>query len=237
MDASVENRKYTTELAASAEAVAVAPSEPAPESRVPEPPEQLVGAPGPSTLPDALPDASHPVQLNTSLTETAINVTSLVEGARADEDRADIFALKPIKFFDQFTETYRTVKILLQNKFGPCAALSLCNCLALRGELKLEGEQMSYDTLAALLGDLLINKAEGGTVDGVADVLELLPTLRHGLDVDVKFGDVYGFDASPSLSIFKSFDVHLLHGWTVDPQDTDAWAGASLREICHFTFA
>lgn len=154
-----------------------------------------------------------------SSSSEAVNLPSV-------EERDDIFPLKPIKFFDPHTDSYRTVKILLQNKFGPCAALALCNVLVLRGELSLEGEHVTYDTLAALLGDLLIAKVEskGGAapsspsvegaspIDRVGDVLTLLPALRRGLDIDVYFGDIRGFEESPALSVFKVFQVDLLHG-------------------------
>ncbi|KAI9011726.1 hypothetical protein DFJ74DRAFT_684422, partial [Hyaloraphidium curvatum] len=167
---------------------------------------------------------------------------------RQEEERDDVFQLKPLKFYDPNADEYRTVKILSQNKFGPCAALALCNVLILRGELAFEGEHVSFDTIAAMLGDLVVGKLEKRAAAGygvdmssdrVGDVLTVLPSLRHGLDINIYFNDIRGFEPSPALSVFSAFDVDLLHGgshhplcpstvlltrppgWTVDPQDLE----------------
>ena len=159
-----------------------------------------------------------------SLADNGSSTEDLVPLPKEPEDLVDVFPLKPMKFFDPLTESYKTVKVLGQNTFGPCAALALCNTLILRSELTLEGELVSFDTLIALLGDLLLKRVEGkgvesSPVEHVADVLSTLPSLRHGLDIDVFFDDINGFEDSPALSVFKVFGVDLYHGWTIDPQD------------------
>lgn len=59
----------------------------------------------------------------------------------------------------------------------------------------------------------------------VDDVMRLLPRMLHGLDVNVKFtGGIRDFEPTPEMSIFDLFNLNLVHGWLIDPQDTDTAA-------------
>ncbi|KAJ3024999.1 UNVERIFIED_CONTAM: Ubiquitin carboxyl-terminal hydrolase MINDY-1 [Siphonaria sp. JEL0065] len=47
--------------------------------------------------------------------------------------------------------------------------------------------------------------------------ITLIPTLQNGLDVNVSFGTVFGFENdSGSLGLFKAFGVPLVHGWITE---------------------
>lgn len=50
------------------------------------------------------------------------------------------------------------------------------------------------------------------------DVINLLPDLGRGLDVNVKFRHVTDFEFTPALSLFDLLRVNLYHGWIPDPQ-------------------
>ena len=52
----------------------------------------------------------------------------------------------------------------------------------------------------------------------MATVIDLLPRLPFGLDVNVKFDHVRKFEFTPSITIFDLFGIALLHGWLVDPE-------------------
>ncbi|CAG8575117.1 13509_t:CDS:2, partial [Acaulospora colombiana] len=53
--------------------------------------------------------------------------------------------------------------------------------------------------------------------------LSIIPSLQTGLDVNVRFNSIHGFEPTAELSVFDVFNVELVHGWVVDPQDQDTW--------------
>ena len=57
----------------------------------------------------------------------------------------------------------------------------------------------------------------------ISDIIEILPTLQRGMDVNVKFSGVADFEFNDYISIFDMLGVSLYHGWLVDPQDEVAW--------------
>lgn len=52
----------------------------------------------------------------------------------------------------------------------------------------------------------------------IADAIALLPKLATGLDVNIRFQDIRGFEFTQDVAIFDLLDVRLVHGWLVDPQ-------------------
>ena len=52
----------------------------------------------------------------------------------------------------------------------------------------------------------------------VADAISILPKLTTGVDVNVRFHDVKGFEFTDEIAIFDLLDISLVHGWLVDPQ-------------------
>ncbi|TPX51967.1 hypothetical protein SeMB42_g01744 [Synchytrium endobioticum] len=135
------------------------------------------------------------------------------------------------------------LNLLTQNLNGPCPLISLANVLILRREIRLRPdlETISYHYLVDLLGDLLLRKrphppAANASSDtahtddiianftqNLQDVIDILPSLQHGLDVNVKFDSPYSFELTPALLVFDLFDVKLVHGWTVDPLHADTY--------------
>lgn len=50
-------------------------------------------------------------------------------------------------------------------------------------------------------------------------VIKLLPRLQYGLDVNVQFNNVRGFEFTEEMAAFDMSSITLLHGWIVDPED------------------
>ncbi|KAI8912554.1 hypothetical protein EDD86DRAFT_201696 [Gorgonomyces haynaldii] len=120
--------------------------------------------------------------------------------------------------------------IVLQNENGPCPLIALVNCLVLRGNLELKGGETTVQDLVTLLADYLLNHPPNGSEEYLAnyhkqldDVLLLLPSLEHGMDVNVYFDRPDHFESTPQLSVFDIFRIDLYHGWVCDPNDTETF--------------
>ncbi|GAA5847683.1 hypothetical protein JCM11251_002953, partial [Rhodosporidiobolus azoricus] len=130
------------------------------------------------------------------------------------------------------------VKIICQNKNGPCSLIALCNILVLRNDLTLAPgrESVSYSYLSTLLADYFLRVTSGGAASlSLEAALEILPQTRYGLTLNPRFDRIDGFappsssssssaspgEASPDeqgeLSLFRLAHVPLLHGWLADP--------------------
>jgi hypothetical protein len=132
--------------------------------------------------------------------------------------------------------------IVLQDQNGPCPLVALTNTLLLRGNLApfpAEMEYVSSDWLGNVLAEYLFEKqvpslrAQSGSIadieHNIADVVQLLPVLRHGMDVNVGFTACDDYELTAETTIFDAFGVRLLHGWLVDPADTETYAALSHR--------
>ncbi|KAG0355171.1 hypothetical protein BG005_005912, partial [Podila minutissima] len=104
---------------------------------------------------------------------------------------------------------------------------------------------IGYDHLVELLADYLLNEEEPPTTSPITTIttgnnssgrvgervqseklksrleiesaLRLLPHLEHGLDVNVFFKSIRGFESTAELGLFHTFGVELVHGWVVSP--------------------
>eukprot|EP00301_Raphidiophrys_heterophryoidea_P005159 c12196_g3_i2.p1 GENE.c12196_g3_i2~~c12196_g3_i2.p1 ORF type:complete len:204 (-),score=51.82 c12196_g3_i2:94-705(-) len=119
----------------------------------------------------------------------------------------------------------KTVPIVLQNKNGPCPLIAICNVLLLRGKVTLSRDigSVNLRTLYSLLTDVIFapnsnNLPCANTLRNLDDAMELLPLLSRGLDVNIRFNSVGGFEYSKEMVVFDVCDVRLVHGWLVDPQ-------------------
>lgn len=135
----------------------------------------------------------------------------------------------------------RRIRIVTQNENGPCPLVALTNVLLLRGDLEISPPDrmvIHVDDLVALLGNHLIlhpaPTSADSQDDGAADqsmALNLLPQLKMGLDVDPRFDSPTSFTPSEAISLFRAFQVPLLHGWCADPQDAETFR-ALTGETC-----
>eukprot|EP01031_Cornospumella_fuschlensis_P026101 gene26101-31518_t len=53
------------------------------------------------------------------------------------------------------------------------------------------------------------------------DILNVLPKLARGLDVNIKFNGVNKYEFTEEISIFDILDIPLVHGWLYDASDAD----------------
>ncbi|KAJ3046479.1 Ubiquitin carboxyl-terminal hydrolase MINDY-2, partial [Rhizophlyctis rosea] len=156
-----------------------------------------------------------------------------------EEEPDQSYRLKPITFSSPTTGKSRRLKVITQNKNGPCPLLSLCNVLLLRGDISLpyDMENVTYERLVMALGDVLVRKTGERTstnpqtptspspdfAHNLSSTLDLIPHLQTGLDVNVCFSSPTAFELTPTLLIFDLFDIRLVHGWVVDPQDKETY--------------
>eukprot|EP00878_Enallax_costatus_P013980 GHUV01014620.1.p1 GENE.GHUV01014620.1~~GHUV01014620.1.p1 ORF type:complete len:334 (-),score=77.28 GHUV01014620.1:807-1808(-) len=137
------------------------------------------------------------------------------------------YAVKRVEFFG------RSVKICMQNNNGPCPLLAIANMLSLRNELKLPSGIRSFtqSNLITAIVDLLLERSkhleEASAADyqqTISDIFPVLQKLTTGIDVNVKFHNSHAFEATPEVAVFDLLGIPLVHGWLVDPQDTDTTA-------------
>lgn len=152
--------------------------------------------------------------------------------------------------FDDYATSFYSVKwiemngiktpILMQNENGPCPLISICNCLLLRGHLKLEPtglELIENDKLIQMLANLLLNEfvprylareSQSGTSENelnleqnISDALGIFESLQYGLNVNVRFNSCASFEYTREMDIFDLFSIALYHGWIIDPDQTE----------------
>ncbi|KAF9584083.1 hypothetical protein BGW38_007633 [Lunasporangiospora selenospora] len=186
-------------------------------------------------------------QVTESTTTTTVPPTAPpVQTSPRQEEPKNEYVLKPIDWIDPATGIEKRIKIITQNENGPCPLLALCNTLILQGKVTIrpyDRPTIGYDHLLGLLADYLLNEdltessipiptlptANGRVGERVENeraksrleiesALRLLPHLEHGLDVNVYFKTIRGFEPTAELSLFHTFGVELVHGWVVSPQ-------------------
>ncbi|GAA6040695.1 hypothetical protein JCM8097_000879 [Rhodosporidiobolus ruineniae] len=146
------------------------------------------------------------------------------------------------------------VKIVMQNKNGPCSLIALCNVLILRNDLQLAPgrETVTYSYLASLLGDYFLRVSTSPSSTSAPTslpeqleqepnlsleaALEILPSTRYGLTLNPRFDRIDGF-THPSgstsgkeageLALFALARVPLLHGWLVSPSQSSSLPSSS----------
>ncbi|KAL0479988.1 hypothetical protein AKO1_007322 [Acrasis kona] len=122
----------------------------------------------------------------------------------------------------------RTTPIILQNYNGPCPLISVVNTLLLKGEkLNIQPDQkkVSNEYLLQILAQYILEYGQSRKdAFDVQKSLDLLPKIKDGLDVNVRFTGINDFDAQPEIELFKMLKVHLVHGWLIDPQDCETYS-------------
>uniref|UniRef100_A0A7S2S4U5 MINDY deubiquitinase domain-containing protein n=1 Tax=Mucochytrium quahogii TaxID=96639 RepID=A0A7S2S4U5_9STRA len=137
-----------------------------------------------------------------------------------------IHEIKRIQFLN------RQACICLQNENGPCPLLALVNVLLLRGTLELrpaDRTEISSEELVELIANYIIEKnppladpiAQTNLQRTIDDVIQILPSLQKGLDVNVRFSEVTSFEFDSRIAVFDLLDVSMYHGWILDPQDEE----------------
>lgn len=130
----------------------------------------------------------------------------------------------------------KNVAVILQNENGPCPLIGIGNVLALRGDISVEdeGNVVPLETLMERLSGYLLTKhMEKGEEAQlmVEKATQIMPTLQVGLDVNFNFKDYDKFEKTEQCKLFDLFNIRLVHGWLVDPADTETY-----NAIAHHTY-
>ncbi|KAF4315863.1 hypothetical protein BBO99_00009084, partial [Phytophthora kernoviae] len=140
----------------------------------------------------------------------------------------EAYAVKEAQFLG------KSVSYVCQNANGPCPLLAIANVLLLRGQLSLQGLVQSpgfvsaHDLMQAVHKRLLdtnpplLNASELERLTQektLKDVVELLPSMLVGLDVNVRFHNITDFEYTVACAAFDMLDIALVHGWLLDQQD------------------
>lgn len=124
----------------------------------------------------------------------------------------------------------RELKILLQNENGPCPLLAISNVLILSGRLQISSDyaEISTESLIQLVANKLLetNSTTEAAVVRVQSVINILPLLQFGLDVNVKFASSTSFEYTEQMDAFDALGIPVYHGWVVDEQDCETAAVA-----------
>lgn len=134
----------------------------------------------------------------------------------------------------------REVPIVLQSENGPCPLLAIANVLLLRNAIRVPANtyEIEQDKLMAILAEYLLdnNPVEASSdyaanlQQNLEDVISNMHKLTTGVDVNPKFSSVRGFEFTDETAIFDLFDISLVHGWIMDPEEDVA---ASVGEMSY----
>ncbi|KEI38464.1 uncharacterized protein L969DRAFT_88902 [Mixia osmundae IAM 14324] len=213
------------------------------EPRIEQTPSQSMPISDPSDEPEAmsLVTSAQAQHQATRDVPTLANVSAPAESAPGQVGQPVIrhesqdmrWTCKDILFPPQAGAIQRPIKIVTQNRNGPCSLIALANVLILRGDLVLappNRETISYATLSSLVADYLLRLSDRG--DGqtkgldLTSALSLLPKMRYGLDVNIRFDAIDGFETSTTtgeVELFKLAGVPLVHGMLADQDDEETY--------------
>lgn len=132
------------------------------------------------------------------------------------------YKLKAIKFLG------RDVPIVVQNENGPCPLIALANVLLLRNQIQLSVDcpEVSQERLMALIAGFLLDsnnpdrlgtsnaEVQANLQKNVGDAVEMLPKLTTGLDVNILYHDIKGFEVW-AFQDRRSFNPVVAWDWTL----------------------
>lgn len=148
-------------------------------------------------------------------------------GANDDADTESIYHLKWIRW------NSGKIPIVMQSRNGPCPLIATMNVLLLREKVKFPDmlEQISDNQLLTYLGECIMDyvpadmendeNAVLNLEQNIHDAIEILPKLKTGLDVNIRFTGITDFEYTPECIIFDLLRIPLYHGWLSDPSLTD----------------
>lgn len=125
------------------------------------------------------------------------------------------------------------VPIVMQSINGPCPLIAIVNVLSLREKLKLPTmlQEINSVQLLTYISECIMDcvpsdlQNDENTLlnfeQNIHDAIEVLPKLRTGLDVNIKFAGVTNFEYTPECIIFDLLRIPLYHGWLVDPHSIE----------------
>lgn len=186
----------------------------------------------------SLDDVPNPVEQQSlaTITTTPITIaTDTITEAPATTSLTDT-ALEPqestyhLKWIPWSTEK---IPIVMQSINGPCPLIATINVLLFREKIKLPQmlEQITSGQLLTYLGECIVDSVPQDIMNdehailnfeqNIHDAIEIMPKLKTGLDVNVKFSSITDFEYTPECIIFDLLRIPLYHGWLVDPSLED----------------
>jgi len=139
------------------------------------------------------------------------------------------YQLKQVQYKDN------CLPILLQNENGPCPLLAAVNALLLQGIIELpsfslRANEVTIETLITVCADRALTHSglkhnqkqeQGQTEHQINELMQLLPHLQHGMDLNPKFtSGPEGYEYTKNLIAFDCMGVELVHGWLIDTTAT-----------------
>lgn len=121
------------------------------------------------------------------------------------------------------------IPIVMQSRNGPCPLIATMNVLLLREKVKFPDmlEQISDNQLLTYLGECFMDYVPADSENdenailnleqNIHDAIEILPKLKTGLDVNIRFTGITDFEYTPECIIFDLLRIPLYHGWLSDP--------------------
>lgn len=121
------------------------------------------------------------------------------------------------------------IPIVMQSINGPCPLIATINVLLLKEKIKLPNmlEQITANQLLTYLGECIMDSvpddikndesAMSNLEHNIHDAMEILPKLKTGLDVNIRFTGITDFEYTPECIIFDLLRITLYHGWLIDP--------------------
>ncbi len=158
-------------------------------------------------------------------------------------DDAEGYLVKHIQF------GLLNVRIITQEGDGPCPLIAIANVLLLRGALSLPHAEswISHGTLVQVLRDyaLELNRVPPGSSEEVRANIEAnveasvrilcSKAMRRGIMINPSLTGVTSFEFTPEIGVFDLFRIRLLHGWLVEPTDSEGlrrfFEGRSYNQI------
>ena len=120
----------------------------------------------------------------------------------------------------------RSCGIILQSENGPCPIIALANALILERKIDIppDTNSIGIEEVIQLVANAIFEVNNSQDTDGnlleIDEVLDLLPKLVHGLDLNVIFTDVSSFEFTREISVFDALHIPLLHGWIPENDET-----------------
>lgn len=123
------------------------------------------------------------------------------------------------------------IPIVMQSINGPCPLIATMNVLLLREKVKLPPmlEQITANQLLTYLGECIMDcvpddelQNDGNAIlnfeQNIHDAMEIMPKLKTGLDVNIRFTGITDFEYTPECIIFDLLRIPLYHGWLIDSE-------------------
>lgn len=146
------------------------------------------------------------------------------------------FRLRRINFF------HRELVIICQNENGPCPLLALANILLLDGKILISSDRsfISLHDLVQVVAEHIFERQSLREThleqEHVDAILNVLPKLAKGMDLNVNFTAVNKYEYTEEISVFDTLNIPLLHGWLYDPTESETAEVINTQSYNHLMF-